>query len=328
MYEELYDLKTRPFQMAPDPAFLYWSESHRMAFTMLRYSLMNAAPITVITGDVGTGKTTLVRQLLDEFPGEIEVGLLSNVQAGRGELLEWVLMAFDQPYEGSHVQRFARFQQFAIERYAEGRQIAIIIDEAHNIGIEQLEELRLLSNINSDGNLLLQIILVGQPELRELLARPDLRQFVQRITADYHLAALEPHEIPSYIQHRLQAAGCDRELFPKSTCELIARATRGIPRLINVLCDLCLVYGYSSESPVIDTSIVRELMSNMDDNGIFRQFSPLGSEPTLVASKDPEVPASQDAGAPEETAKPGKATSGKSSKVTPGKPRTTRGDDA
>ena len=163
MYEDLYGLKTRPFQMAPDPAFLYWSESHQMAFTMLRYGLMNAAPLTVITGDVGTGKTTLVRQLLEEFPEGARIGLVSNIQAGKGELLEWVLMAFDQPHAGGHVKRYRRFEQFAIDNYAEGRQIVLIIDEAHNVGIKQLEELRLLSNINAAGDLLLQIILVCNP---------------------------------------------------------------------------------------------------------------------------------------------------------------------
>ena len=282
MYEELYGLKTRPFQMTPDPAFLYWSESHKSAFTMLRYSMMNAAPMTVITGDVGTGKTTLIRQMLNEFPGEMQVALLSNVQAGRGELLEWILMAFEQPYDGSHVERFQRFEQFAVRRYSEGAHLAVIIDEAHNVGVDQLEELRLLSNMNSGGDLLLQIILVGQPELREMLGRPELRQFAQRITADFDLAPLEPGEIQHYIQHRLRVAGCERELFPRGACELIARATRGIPRLINILCDLCLVYGYSSEAPVIDEGIVRKLMADMDDNGIFRQFSPLGSGPTLI----------------------------------------------
>lgn len=286
MYEDLYDLKTKPFQMAPDPTFIYWSDTHKMAFTMLRYSLMNAAPLTVITGDVGTGKTTLVRQLLDEFPGEMQVGLLSNIQAGRGELLEWVLMAFDQPYDGGHVQRFQRFERFLIERYSEGRRVALIIDEAHNIGIDQLEELRLLSNINSGGDLLLQTILIGQPELRDLLAKPELRQFVQRITADYHLAPLEGDDITRYIHHRLAVAGCDRELFPRRTCELIGRATGGIPRLINEICDLCLVYGYSSDSMVIDEGILRELMANVEQNGIFRQFRPIGRGPTLVSNAD------------------------------------------
>ena len=285
MYEEHYGLKIRPFQMTPDPGFLYWSESHKLAFTMLRYSVMNASPLTVITGDVGTGKTTLVRRLLEEFPGEMQVGLLSNVQAGRGELLEWMLMAFGQPYDGSHVQRFQRFEQFAIQCYAQGRHLAVIVDEAHNIGIDQLEELRLLSNINSGGDLLLQIILIGQPELRELLARPELRQFAQRITADFHLAPLEAGEIQHYIQHRLAVAGCTRELFPRGTCELIARATGGTPRLINILCDLCLVYGFSADSPIIDDGIVRKLMSDLEHNEIFRQFSPIGTA-TLVSTSD------------------------------------------
>ena len=312
MYEELYGLETRPFQMTPDPAFLYWSESHRMAFTMLRYSLMNASPVTVVTGDVGTGKTTLVRQLLDECSDEMEVGLLSNVQAGKGELLEWVLTAFGQPHDGGHVERFRRFEAFAVERYGQGRRLMVIIDEAHNVGTDQLEELRLLSNINSGGDLILQIILIGQPELRQVLSRPELRQFVQRITADYHLAPLEAHEIALYIRHRLEVAGCTRELFPKSTCELIAHATRGIPRLINILCDLCLVYGYASESPFIDEAILRELMSNMDENGIFRQFTPLAGAPTLVSSKD----------------KVGVEIGIEDGGKTPKRPRQTRGDDA
>ena len=284
MYEEHYGLTARPFQMTPDPDFLYWSDSHKLAFTMLRYSLLNAAPLTVITGDVGTGKTTLVRRLLDEFPGDMQVGLLSNVQAGRGDLLEWMLMAFEQPFGGDHVERFQRFEQFAVARYGEGCHLTVIIDEAHNVGVDQLEELRLLSNINSGGDMLLQIILVGQPELREVLDRPELRQFAQRITADFNLSPLGADEVAHYIRHRLSVAGCEDEVFTRSTCELIARATRGIPRLINILCDLCLVYGYSSESPVIDDGILRKLMADMENNGIFRQFSPIGGGPTLVSS--------------------------------------------
>ncbi len=297
MYEDLYGLKTRPFQMAPDPAFLYWSDAHQMAFTMLRYSLMNAAPLTVITGDVGTGKTTLVRQLLEEFPEGTRVGLVSNIQAGRGELLEWVLMAFDQPHDGSHVERYWRFEQFAIDNYAEGRQIVLIIDEAHNVGVDQLEELRLLSNINAGGDLLLRIILVGQPELRALLGQPELRQFAQRITADYNLKPIGPEEIQGYIQRRLQVAGCERQLFPRGTCDLIYHASRGIPRLINGLCDLCLVYGFSSDSVVIDESIVREVMSNMEENGIFRQFTPLAKALTLVATEAASKETGQEEGA-------------------------------
>lgn len=282
MYETFYELDCKPFQMGPDPAFMYWSDAHLMAFTMLRYGLLSNSPITVITGDVGSGKTTLLRQLLDEFPRELVAGLISNIQKDRGELLEWILMAFGQSYDGSHVQRFQRFQDFVLENYAAGRHVALIVDEAQNLGVAQLEELRMLSNINADKDLLLQIILVGQPELREKLTLPELRQFSQRITSDYHLRPLEVHEVRGYIERRLAVAGAEREIFPKAICELIAHATGGVPRLINVLCDLCLVYGYSGDRFVIDEDVLRDLMSGMERNGVFNQFTQLARTPKLV----------------------------------------------
>ncbi len=195
-------------------------------------------------------------------------------------------MAFDQPYDGSHVARFKRFQDFVVRTYAEGKQVALIVDEAQNLGVEQLEELRMLSNINADRDQLLQIILVGQPELRELLARPELRQFAQRITSDFHIASLAAHEVQGYVQRRLEVAGGSSEIFPEATCELIHHATGGVPRLINVLCDLCLVYGFSGERAVIDEDILRELMSGIERNGIFAQFKPLSGSPTLVPTED------------------------------------------
>ncbi|MBY8978144.1 AAA family ATPase [Rhodobacteraceae bacterium NNCM2] len=285
MYEEFYGLKERPFQVVPDPAFLYWSEAHLMAFTMLRYGVLSASPLTIVTGDVGAGKTTLLRQLLEEFPNDLVAGLISNIQPGKGELLEWALMAFEQPYGGGHVERFQRFQDFVIDTYASGRQVALIVDEAQNLDTDQLEELRMLSNINAEKDQLLQIILVGQPELRELLARPELRQFAQRITSDFHLEALKGVEVHGYIERRLAIAGAEWEIFPAATTELIAHATRGIPRLINVLCDLCLVYGYASDRRVIDQDLLREFMASTERNGIFNQFTPLGSQPTLVAGE-------------------------------------------
>ncbi len=286
MYEDFYGLKERPFQVVPDPAFLYWSEAHLMAFTMLRYGVISASPLTIVTGDVGAGKTTLLRELLEEFPNDLAAGLISNIQPGRGDLLEWALMAFDQPFDGTHVERFRRFQEFVIETYAAGRQVALIVDEAQNLDVEQLEELRMLSNINAEKDQLLQIILVGQPELRDLLAKPELRQFAQRITSDFHLEALKAVEVQGYIERRLSIAGAEWEIFPPATIELIAHATRGVPRLINVLCDLCLVYGYASDRQVIDTDLLRELMASTERNGIFNQFTPLGSQPTLVAREN------------------------------------------
>lgn len=285
MYEEFYGLKTKPFQMVPDPSFLYWSDGHLMAFTMLHYGILSGSPLTVITGDVGSGKTTLLRQLLREFPDDLEAGLISNLQAGKGELLEWALMAFGKSYEGGHVQRFQRFQDFLIDRYAAGKQVALIVDEAQNLGIEQLEELRMLSNINAEQDHLLRIILVGQPELRDMLGRPELRQFAQRITSDFHLRPLEAHDVQGYIQRRLAVAGANRTIFPAGTCELVFHATGGVPRLINILCDLCLVYGFSADRDIVEEDILRELMSGMERNQIFNQFESLKAPPRLVAAE-------------------------------------------
>ncbi|MEM1159473.1 MAG: AAA family ATPase [Pseudomonadota bacterium] len=282
MYEAFYGLEKKPFQVIPDPSYLYWSEAHLMAFTMLHYGILSGSPLTVISGDVGAGKTTLLCQLLEEFPTDLEAGLVSNIQAGKGDLLEWALMAFDQPYDGGHVQRFQRFQNFLIERYAAGKQVALIIDEAQNLGIEQLEELRMLSNINADQDQILRIILVGQPELREMLARPELRQFAQRITADYHIPPLQLQEVQGYITRRLSLAGATRQIFPAQVCELIYHATGGVPRLINVLADLCLVNGYAADQDIIDEDLLRDLLSSMERNGIFNQFKPLKVAPRLV----------------------------------------------
>lgn len=309
MYEEFYGLTRKPFQVAPDPDFLYWSGSHSMAFTMLHYSIISGSPITVITGDVGTGKTTLLRQLLREFPGEIEAGLISNMQAGRGDLLEWALMAFGKSYDGGHVQRFQRFQEYLIGRYAAGKQIALIIDEAQNLGIEQLEELRMLSNINAEQDNILRIILIGQPELRDLLDRPDLRQFAQRVTSDFHIQPLDAQEVRAYVQQRLSVAGATRTIFTGPACDLIYHATGGIPRLLNVLCDLCLVYGFSAERDLIEEDILRELMSDIERNGTFRQFTPPKGPPKLVA---PVEEAQVSASAPGSSGRPDEPAAGPS----------------
>ena len=251
-----------------------------MTIAMLRYGLLSASPLTVITGEVGAGKTTLLRQLLDEFPQDLKVGLISNMQPDKGGLLEWALMAFEQPFsDATYVERFERFQNFIIEAYAEGRQVALIVDEAQNLGIDQLEELRMLSNINAEKDLLLQIILIGQPELREKLALPELRQFSQRITSDFHLETLQPAEVEPYIARRLEIAGASWTIFPLETCEKIFNVTRGVPRLINVLCDLCLVYAFSSEKKVVDVETMRDLMGGIEKNGIFNQFSPMDGPP-------------------------------------------------
>jgi general secretion pathway protein A len=283
MYEAFYGLKTRPFLMLPDPDFLFWSEAHTLAFTMLRYGLTTRAPITVVTGDIGAGKTTLIRQLLREVPEDVKIGLISNMQAGRGELLQWVMMALDQSVEAeSYVSLFKRFQDYLIDAYARRQRVVLIIDEAQNLDVKTLEELRMLSNINTDQHELLQLILVGQPQLRELLRLPELVQFAQRVSADFNLEPLSCAEVERYIDCRLEHAGAQWRIFERRTCRLIHEATGGVPRLINTLCDMCLVYGYAAETKVVDEALLCEFLIGAKRRNIYGQFSPLADGPQLL----------------------------------------------
>ncbi|MFD1694341.1 ExeA family protein [Roseibium aestuarii] len=270
MYEPFYSLLRKPFALIPDPRFIYWGGPHSMAYAMLEYGIVNHAGFTVITGEVGAGKTTLIQHLLDKLPGDICVGLLSNTGGG-GELLEWVLMAFDQEFDGgSRVVLFKRFKDFLTRQYELGRRTVLIVDEAQNLGAEALEELRMLTNVNSHARELLQIVLSGQPELKELLASPSMKQFVQRVSSDFHLPYLsKPDEVASYIDHRLRVAGAKRTLFTPEASEMIFHATQGTPRLINLLCDTALLYGYSTEAPEIGREIVERVLEDKRRFGVF-----------------------------------------------------------
>jgi len=280
MYEDFYGLSERPFRMTADPDFLFWSEMHGLAYTMLRYGVTSRAPITVITGEVGTGKTTLIRHLMNDLPEDVVVGLVSNMQEGRGDLLDWVMLSLDQPIEdASYMRNFQRFQERLIETYAEGKRTILIFDEAQNMGMTSLEELRMLSNINADKDDLLQIVLIGQPQLRERLHRPELTQLLQRVAADYHMGALDPGETCRYIQHRVEVAGGTRAIFPEATCHAIHAATDGVPRLINSLCDFCLVYGYSCGEEVIRQETVHDFLTGARQVGIFASFKAPETEP-------------------------------------------------
>ena len=257
MYEAFYGFKEKPFTILPDPGFLYLSQPHAMAYAMLEYGVMNRAGFTVITGEIGCGKTTLIRHLLNQLGPDINVGLISNAQEDFGELMQWVLMAFGQPYAGqAKVELFDRFQKFLIEEYGKGQRTILIIDEAQNLRPKTLEELRMLSNINADKDQLLQLVLVGQPELRALLRRPELRQFTQRISADYHLKAMSLTETIRYVAHRLRVAGREEPLFSAGACELLHQVSRGVPRLINIIADTALIYGYGEGAEQINRRLV------------------------------------------------------------------------
>lgn len=277
MYEPHFHLLKKPFALVPDPQFIYWAGPHSLAYAMLEYGILNHAGFTVITGEVGAGKTTLIQHLLSKLSGNISVGLLSNT-TDCGELLEWVLMAFDQDFEsGSRVALFKRFKDFLVKQYEDGRRTVLIVDEAQNLGAEALEELRMLSNVNTHDRELLQIVLSGQPELKTLLATPNMKQFVQRVSSDFHLSYLGREEVSQYIEHRLKVAGAKEPIFTKNACDMIYYASQGTPRLINLLCDTALLYGYSTEAQKITTGIVERVLNDKRRFGVF----PLPGRPRI-----------------------------------------------
>jgi len=285
MYEAFYNLREKPFTLLPDPEFLYLSDKHRMALTLLEYGLMNQAGFTVISGDIGAGKTTLIRHLLNNMDREHTVGLITNTHRSFGELLQWVLLAYNLEHRGmDKVEMYQRFVDFIINEYAHNRRVVLIVDEAQNMEAETLEELRMLSNINADKDQALQVVLVGQRELRDTLRRPDLVQFAQRISVDYHLSPLSGDETIGYIQHRLAVAGGSPDTFTEAACLAVHRYSNGVPRLINLLCDTALVYGYAEQKKHIDARLVTDVAREKQAGGIFPTMAPPALDETLAAS--------------------------------------------
>ena len=271
MYESFYGFSEKPFSLLPDPSFLYMGKKHSLAYAMLQYGLTNRAGFTVITGRIGCGKTTLLRHLLDELDDDVTVGLISNTQQNAGQLLQWVLMAFGLDYRGkSKIQLYQAFHEYLIDEYASNRRTVLIIDEAQNLSAQVLEEFRMLSNINADKDQVLQMILVGQPQLRELLQRPELEQFAQRIAADYHLTELNREETAEYIHFRTRTAGVERPMFDQAATDLIHRYARGVPRLINTLCDTALVYGFAEQAQQVSAEIVQMVARDKAETGLLR----------------------------------------------------------
>lgn len=264
LYLKHFQFRERPFTLLPDPDFIFWSRGHTRAFSVLEYGLMTQAPITVLTGEVGAGKTTLLQALISQIHSDVVVGLISNAQGGRGELLRWVLNAFDQPAEpqADYVALFQQFVDFVLAQYAAGLSVLLIIDEAQNLSPETLEELRMLTNINSGKDELLQLVLLGQPELREVIAQPELRQFAQRVSVSYHLEPMDHDTSCDYIRSRLKHVGGTGEEFTDEAMTAIHRVSGGVPREINKICDLSLVYAVSAETSVVDKRLVDELLND------------------------------------------------------------------
>jgi type II secretory pathway predicted ATPase ExeA len=269
MYETYFGFHEKPFSLIPDPDFLYLSEGHRAALSLLEYGITEQTGFVVISGEIGSGKTTLVRRLLSSVSEDIVVGLITNTHPSFGELLQWICLAFDLEHRNKgKVELYQSFLDFLIEQYAASRRTVLVIDEAQNLSPEALEELRMLSNINADKDYLIQLILLGQPELLAKLRRPDLVQFVQRIGIDYHLGPLMIEDTVAYIRHRLAVAGGDPQLFDDYACAAVHYYSGGVPRIVNVLCDLALVFAYAEDRPSIDIDIVMEVAATRQKSGL------------------------------------------------------------
>ena len=271
MYLQHFQLAVKPFTLLPDPAFLYMSKRHAMAYALLEYGMLNdSGGFIVITGEVGSGKTTLIRKMLAETNNAASIGLLNHTHSNYGELLQWVLMSFNLEFKNkTKVELYQDFINFIKNHQLVGKRVVLVIDEAHNLSLENLEEIRMLANINTESGQVFQLIISGQPELLQKLRMPELSQFAQRVTIQYHLETLGKDECFDYIKHRLVVAGATYFIFDDSALLTIWYYSRGIPRVINTLCDLSLVYGFSEQRKYINADIVRQVINDRKTGGLF-----------------------------------------------------------
>jgi type II secretory pathway predicted ATPase ExeA len=271
MYESHFGLSAKPFALAPDTSFLFPSRRHGFGLLALKYGLANQASFALLTGEVGSGKTLMLHKLLAELGPEYRAGLIGHTSPGFGNLLQWICVAFDLDHHGkSMAGLYQTFVQFLKATHAAGTRAVLIVDEAQNLGPAQLEELRVLSNVNADRNLMLQTLLVGQPELRTLLQQPNLRQFAQRISSDYHLQGLNQQEAHDYVHHRLLRAGGSFELIRPEAIDLAWQASGGIPRLINLLCDQAMVYALGDDARFVDAATMKAVIEDRQAGGLWR----------------------------------------------------------
>jgi general secretion pathway protein A len=259
MYCDLFQLKEPPFRLTPDPQFLFASKQHARAKAYMESTIWLADGFVVITGEIGSGKTTLIESFLAEVPPEIVVAHISQTQLSPVEFLQAVLVEFGfKPFRKRKVELLAMLKDFLIEQYAAGKKLLLVIDEAQNLSRKVLEEVRLLSGLESQKEKLIRIIIAGQPELSRKLDSPRLQQLTQRVRLRFHLSALSKRETHEYITHRLNVAGANgRTIFTDAACDMVFRYAGGVPRLVNVLCDTALLCAFGDEKTQVDDKIVK-----------------------------------------------------------------------
>ncbi len=273
MYNKYFGLEEAPFSIAPDPRYLYMSDQHREALAHLLYGIRSEGGFVLLTGEVGTGKTTICRCLLEQLPDQTDVAFIFNPRLTAQELLATVCdefgIAYPQGRAGGKLL-VDRLNAFLLENHARGRKAVLIIDEAQNLSCDVLEQLRLLTNLETNRCKLLQIILLGQPELQTVLETPHMRQLSQRIIARYHLNPLTLPDVSAYVSHRLSVAGLERDLFSRTALRKIYRLSRGVPRVINILCDRALLGAYATGHRRITRQILCRAAREVSGGGNWR----------------------------------------------------------
>ncbi|HEX2789327.1 MAG TPA: AAA family ATPase, partial [Steroidobacteraceae bacterium] len=279
MYLAFFGIAEKPFAITPDPRYLYLSARHADALAHLVYGINEAGGFIQLTGEVGTGKTTTIRSLLARAPKNAEIALILNPRLSPGEFLlalcEELGLGADDSSAGNTKELVDLLNRYLLRAHAQGRRVVLIVDEAQNLAPEVLEHIRLLTNLETETQKLLQIILIGQPELRKLLAREDLRQLAQRITGRYHLDPLSRQETAAYVRHRMRVAGATADIFTRGALREVYNVTRGIPRVINIICDRALLGAYTQDLHQVPAALVRRAGAEVFDHELSPRWMPL-----------------------------------------------------
>jgi general secretion pathway protein A len=266
MYREYYGLLRQPFEMTPDPSFLFLGEAHREGLATLVYGVSSGKGFVMLTGEVGTGKTTLLHALLGQLDSQTRSAFIFNPRLNPLDFFRVLFDELEIEAQGrSKAEYLLTLNQFLIARLEKNEKTLLIVDEAQTLSAEMLEEIRLLSNLETPQSKLIQIMLVGQPELKEMLDRPDLRQLRQRVALRHHLRPFDEAETMEYVEERLRKAGYNgRRLFKRAALRELYRVTEGTPRLINSVCDSAMLIGFSRQMTVLDAAVIREVASDLE----------------------------------------------------------------
>jgi general secretion pathway protein A len=294
MYEKFYNLRERPFNLVPDPDFLYLSPQHKLARAYLEYGIRQRLGFVVLTGEVGTGKTTLIKSLIRSRESSQRLGVLYQTSMAAGDLLDTLLREFEvRGHYPNRTAKLAAFNQFLLSAYGRRENVVLLVDEAQNLGPEALEEIRLLSNLQTEKEPLLQVILVGQPGLRDRLRHPTLRQLAQRVSVHYHLNPLNFPETKEYINFRLARAG-GSGIFTESALEKLFHYSQGVPRRINAWCDLALVAGFAETRPEVDGDFIDTVVAAQGGSleGQEDSAAPISAPSSLVEGPRSSIPIS------------------------------------